>query len=40
MFVHSDSGISATFTVSMGDLDGAASFISREIEKIVFEELA
>lgn len=40
MFVHSDSGISATFTVSMGDLDGAESFISREIEKIVFEELA
>lgn len=40
MFVHLLSGISATFVISMGDLNGAASFISRDIEKIIFEELA
>ena len=39
MFVQKEMGISATFVVSMGDLQGAESFISRNIEKIVFEEL-
>lgn len=37
MFVHRELGISATFMVSMGDLNGADSFISRNIERIVFD---
>jgi CubicO group peptidase (beta-lactamase class C family) len=39
MFVNLEFGISATYMVSMGDLNGAASFISRQIEAIVFSEL-
>lgn len=38
MFIHDELGICATYMVSMDDLNGAASFISREIEKIIFEE--
>lgn len=37
MFVNEETGFSATFMISMADLGGADSPISREIEKIVFE---
>ena len=37
MFVSEETGISATFMISMSDLNGAGSYISREIEKIVFD---
>ncbi len=37
MFVNEETGLSATFMISMGDLGGADSPISRQIEKIVFE---
>lgn len=36
MFVNEETGLSATFMVSMADLGGADSPISRQIEKIVF----
>lgn len=39
MFVHREMGICATFMVCQADLMGGASFISREIEKITFENL-
>lgn len=39
MFVDPVNGISATFMVSMDDLNGAGSFISRDIEKIIMEHL-
>ncbi len=37
MFVEHKTGLSATYMVSMDDLGGGASPISREIERIVFE---
>ena len=40
MFIHEPTGISATYVICMGDLNGAESYISREIERIVFSELA
>ena len=39
MFIHEPSGICATFVICMGDLNGAESYISREIERIVFREV-
>lgn len=37
MFVSPSTGLSATFMINMGDLNGALSPISRQIEKIVFQ---
>lgn len=37
MFINLETGLSATYIVSMGDLGGAGSPISRQIEKIVFD---
>ena len=37
MFISPETGLSATYMVSMGDLGGAGSPISRQIEKIVFD---
>ena len=36
LFVNTETGLCATYMVSMGDLGGGASPISREIERIVF----
>lgn len=39
MFVNEERGVCATFMVSMDDLGGGRSPISRQIEKIVFEQI-
>ena len=36
MFINMDFGLSCTFMTSMGDLGGSGSPISRQIERIVF----
>ena len=36
MFIHAESGISATFVMNRGNIGGASSYIARKVEELIF----